>query len=538
MANPARYRYINFYGGRILQAREVDQLQRIQEGLNSGGTTRIAEDLDALYREGATFNITATVVSNVVTLSATNNTYPMKVFVRGRWEYLQSADISNSMTLATGAANIYINWVIRQVTSSEDPTLVDTNTGEPTADMGELDIVVSTADTSGVALSGTQFEKNTVPVILFQFDGNRNLIPLDNVKVSALAAISRSGLVSLTTNTANGVAVATDDPRIGAPADPLPNSVINASVRTPIPVGGNNSDGTPIYNLINDEGGIDSVKLVHSPGNQLVSDVIQWIKGQIANIQGILTSHIGVKLGFPTTHPMPTATDVGATPISHVGQPLGLPTSHPATVNTNSGGYQLNRNASVVPIANDPAYGVFSNGSCVGGIYHNGDLFSSTGSAISANPVGTTTTGTLNVFSTVAHVLAEHVNQVSHANPHGLSLADLGFTNRVSNANGFYFKHPDGTIESWGSVQVPATGNQFAQVNITFPTPYTTTPFVQLSIVGLPSPSAHANDIASAQISSLNTTGGVVALQTSVPEGGGGATFDNVITLQYYAIGY
>jgi hypothetical protein len=336
MANPSRYRFIDFTGGEILQSRELQLLQRIQEGLNSGGTERVAYDLDLIYREGATFNILPTITSLSVTFAPINSGLPMYVFVRGQWEILQPSEVA-TITIPSGGGKVYLNWALRQVTSVEDPTLVDTSTGEPTADMGELDIAVSGTDTSGVALSGTQFEKNTAPVILFTYNNAGQIVTIDNVNSIAWGTIGISGLVSLSTGTANGIACSNDDPRLSNARAAGVNSVIDASVRTPIAVGGNNTDGTPIYNLTADPGGINAAKIIYLPGTQLVSDAISWIKAQLASIFSTLASHIGVQLGTSATHPMPTAAQVGAAPASHVGLQLGLGTSHPIPTPTQLG---------------------------------------------------------------------------------------------------------------------------------------------------------------------------------------------------------
>jgi hypothetical protein len=111
-----------------------------------------------------------------------------------------------------------------------------------------------------------------------------------------------------------------------------------------------------------------------------------------------------------------------------------------------------------------------------------------------------------------------------------------GFS-RVTNSNGSYRISPDGTIEVWGSINVPSTGNQFANAAIVFPHGFTAVPGLQVTVQGLPSPSAHANDIASASAVSVTTTGAQVFLQCSVPTGGGGANFDQAVTLAFYAIG-
>lgn len=111
-----------------------------------------------------------------------------------------------------------------------------------------------------------------------------------------------------------------------------------------------------------------------------------------------------------------------------------------------------------------------------------------------------------------------------------------GFS-RVTNSNGSYRISPDGTIEVWGSISVPSTGNQFANASIVFPHGFTAVPGLQVTVQGLPSPSAHANDIASASAVSVTTTGAQVYLQCSVPTSGGGANFDQAVTLAFYAIG-
>lgn len=58
----SRYRYVNFLGGRILQAREMDKLQDITRGVDDANTVT-AYDLDAVYRDGATLNVNVGIAS-------------------------------------------------------------------------------------------------------------------------------------------------------------------------------------------------------------------------------------------------------------------------------------------------------------------------------------------------------------------------------------------------------------------------------------------------------------------------------------------
>jgi hypothetical protein len=475
MANPSRYRYIDFYGGRILEAREVSLMQRIQEGLNSGGTARVAFDLDALYREGATFNILPTYSGGSVTLAATNSDLPMYVFVRGRWEMLQSGEVGTLSGLSTGGT-IYLNWALRDVNSTEDTTLVDTNTSQPTADMGELDLSVSTTDTSGVSLASNQFEKNTSPVVLFVYSAGHTLVNFDNVNPVAYGTLGDSGLVSLTTTTSNGQACSSDDYRLSNTRTPSNDSITDIMVTPPTIGSGNNADGTPIYNVPGT--GINALNIVYAAGTQLLSDAIGWLKSSINSILSTLASHINQPLGSSATHPMPTAAQIGAAPLSHVGLPLGLSTSHPASVTANSGGFSLNRDSGVAPLTADPAYGLFSSGVLQSALYHNGDIYSIL-NAITVAPLSpATTTGALNLLSTIANVLAEHVNQTSHNNPHGLTGSDINTILGITVAcggSGCYRTWPDGTIEQWGQSSAASGGSNSAVVSVTFPISFTTT---------------------------------------------------------------
>jgi hypothetical protein len=150
--NQARYRYIDWIAERILEASELDRLQQIMQGVAPDDVTRWAWDLGAIYKEGATFNVTPTVAGTTVTLTATNSTQPMLVFVRGRWEILQTTE-AVPVTLATGQTNLYLNWQLVIVNNTVDPSLVDSGTGEPTAEMGQLVLEVAAADTSTTALN-------------------------------------------------------------------------------------------------------------------------------------------------------------------------------------------------------------------------------------------------------------------------------------------------------------------------------------------------------------------------------------------------
>jgi hypothetical protein len=437
-----RYRQLNFVGARILQARELNWLQEMDQGVAvTNNETPVSGQLQSLYRQGALFNVSIGTSGMVVTLSATDNTKPMMVFVRDRWEtFPRNNDDTtdgtgtyagnHTITLSgAGTLSVYLNWELKIRTgglTGDDPTLTDSLTNEAVASGGELILHVSYQDTSGAALSGSQLAKNIAPVPLFTFTSTGTTLSLhaiDNVFTQALASTLTSGFVSTTTNTP--VVVSTDDTRMTNGRSAADGSVHDASVRTPIAAGGTNADGTPTYNLSGDIGGINAAKLVYTAGTQLVSDFLTWIKTQFNNLLNRYNSHETAALGLINTHPIPTASQVGAAPLSHVGQVLGLSTSHPPVVNQNSGGFQVNRSSGGGSV-DDPAYGVFVTGSPIASINHDGDVYSSKAGAFTATPGGSLASGPLSHMGLVAQVISQHVNQISHANPHGLAAADIG----------------------------------------------------------------------------------------------------------------
>jgi len=124
-------------------------------------------DLGAIYKEGATFNVTPMVTGTTVTLTATNSAQPMLVFVRGRWEILQT--MKQSGYLATGQTNLYLNWQLVIVNNTVDPSLVDSATGEPTAEMGQLVLEVHRGYLYHNLNTALYFQQNSGPIVLFTF---------------------------------------------------------------------------------------------------------------------------------------------------------------------------------------------------------------------------------------------------------------------------------------------------------------------------------------------------------------------------------
>lgn len=445
--NRTRYRQLDFIGARILQARELNWLQEMEQSVSvTDNETLVSGVLQTIYRQGAMFNVTVGVSGLRVTLSATNNALPMYIFVRDKWEIFpgQNDDCTDgvngtqtgnaTMTLSSSQTAVYLNWELRIRTgglTGDDPSLTDSITNEATASAGELILHLNTTDTSGNALGVSQLAVNTSPIKLLAFTNSGTTltyVPTDNIQTQALATKTISGLVTNTTG--NPLVVSTDDPRLGIANVVADGAVHDSTVRTPIAAGGTNSNSTPIYKLPIDSGtdigGISAAKIILISATQTLEAGWNWLVNSFNSLLSAFNSHFTAALGLSNTHPLPTAAQVGAAPISHVGLPLGLSTSHPPVVNAASGGFQVNQ--TLEGRLDDPAYGVFTNGTFIGGVLHNGDVYSKQANVLIASPGGTgiTITGAVGFMSTMAGVLTQHVNQTSHANPHGLTASDLG----------------------------------------------------------------------------------------------------------------
>lgn len=489
-----RYRQLEFVGARILQARELNWLQEMAQGFSvTDDETPVSGMLSQMYRQGSTRNITVGISGLNVTLSATNSSLPMLIFVRDRWETFpgQNDDTTgtggtqpgnNTMTLGTTDTNIFLNWELRIRTgglTGDDPSLTDSTTNEAVASAGELILHLSNVDTSSTPLAGNQLAKNTQAISLLDFTNSTTLltlVPQDNAISSAEGTISSGGLVRTTTSTS--IVVSTDDPRMTDGRSAADGSVHDSTVRLPVAAGGTNANGTPTYQLPidggTDIGGISGAKIVLLATTQLLEDGWNWLVGSFNSLLTAFNAHATAALGLSNTHPIPTAAQVGATPLSHVGQPLGLSTSHPATTNVSSGGFRVNRGVPGGGSVMDPGYGIFDSSSIdLASLNHDGDIYSSLAqlSSVSGVSAPATTTGALGLMSVMAKVLAQHVNQnpgSGNFNPHNTSAGQLGaltlsnFSQSLT-SNG-YTVFPNGLIIQWGLATGISNGS-----TVTFP---------------------------------------------------------------------
>jgi hypothetical protein len=487
MANPNAYRRVYYIGGRYLEARELNFQQQIDILMDEQG-------MGALYRTGATLNVTPSVSGSVVTLNPTNSALPMLVMIDGNFEPFTASPLNYA---GSSSAGVYLNYEIHIITAgptgqNTDPTLIDPIFGTPTAEMGELRITITISNTLPTLDPTQQLEVNTQVIQLFGISygagGAVSIVYLNNANAQALGTGLTAGLVSLTDNTGTpGVAVAEDDPRLSDERVPLPDS-INDSKVIPIVTSGTRADTSPIVTTPN-AGGITSDKIIDTGYSTVLTWALNSIRSLLNTVyNAFFNTHQGQALGLAgspqaaLTHPIPTGALGGLyAPLSHVGLAMDLSTSHQPLINSDTDGFV------VVDTGADPSDYSFvtRNGSTVmGGITHGGDAYLKAADAYTVSPGGNSPdgssmySGTIGQASNLAHVLEQHVNQNSHANPHGLACADIGAATTVYVDSlhypmsetlflGYYTSGQDVSVASNpGKFQSPLTGYQYSQAQV------------------------------------------------------------------------
>jgi hypothetical protein len=140
------YRHLRFVGGRILQDRELDDLQ-------ASSFSKTAAVTDALFKDGALINVQAAINGLNVTLSPIDAESPMFVIVDGAFEVFEPVTLTLPGVQQNGTDPIYLNWVVWRVTADgtyngqpgvlSDPALIDAGTGESVAERGQLQFEIS-----------------------------------------------------------------------------------------------------------------------------------------------------------------------------------------------------------------------------------------------------------------------------------------------------------------------------------------------------------------------------------------------------------
>lgn len=375
---PNLYRYVDFIGGNILDASNVQLLQSILSTQPSNLETIGATGLSQVYQQGtllnAVFNITGTGAGTVIVMTHANTNYPIFVLVNGQFESLgNTVTIAGSQPTSGAAEDLYLNWSLNIITSALDPTFVDGETGEPTIEAGQIALDVDWSDTSGASLDpSTQFAKNTATIILATFDFNASpttVTYINGVFPYAEGNPNQAGLVALTDT--SGIAVGTTDPRNSNERVPTDGSVDNDKISTPIS-SGTNSSSLPVW-MFNDlaytvgsqiqdsNGNIETVVTVYgtpesgssaptwnlSLGGQTIdnpgANQIVWINGgpasttkydpstsgQAPNTDNLVYSTLKEKLTTFLDSVNTSINNVLIALTNHIGKALGTAETHP-----------------------------------------------------------------------------------------------------------------------------------------------------------------------------------------------------------------
>lgn len=163
-------------------------------------------------------------------------------------------------------------------------------------------------------------------------------------------------------------------------------------------------------------------------------------------------------------------------------------------------------------------------------------------------PTGNITTLNTNEANIATAVVADNLTagtfQLNEAAPlnhvlvgDGTHYVDKATTPTTTNANGSYRISADGTIEAWGTINVPPSGNTSNGAAITFPIAFTSPPNIQLNSTGLPDPGDSDTPIA-LQLLSKSTVGAQAYMAKVIIAGAGGSNFTETITIDWRAIGH
>ena len=380
------YRYIRFVGARILQAKELLDLQDLESRRDKVG-------FGAMFSEGASVNTKFTVSGTTVTAGPIESALPMLAFFNGAFEAIPGAVLDYDVK-QTGSDAVYLNWVLWRVTSDgtyqgqagclTDLTLIDTNTNEPVGERGQLQIILSTDDSlaSEPLDPVTMIAKNTSPIRLCTLAWADSALAVDEVAsfhgyMEATGA--RPGVARLSTATSQGEAAAADDPRLSDERVPEDASVDTSKVSAPVTAGGTTSILTPDYKTGDTDGGVSSDRVVYKSIKAKLTDFLDWTLTKINYLLGRDTNHenrIAALEGKPEQK-----IDLSY----HINQPLGRSGdqgTHPPVVRSGNDmmqGFEYHGAPGIIPNGGVAAEGRYalsaydSENHLMGGIKVNGD---------------------------------------------------------------------------------------------------------------------------------------------------------------------
>jgi hypothetical protein len=396
---PSQDRVINFAGGRILDASELNELQALDLAANNG------QILGALYAVGGTANLTIQVSGTDVLLSPTNSSAPIQVFIRGCWEAVPPAALSYDPGKTVGTDYVFLNYTVWRVTLNtpgtiQDSSLQDALTSEPIGDVGQLEVAFSATDTSTTPLNPvTQLETNTVPIVIATLPRGMGATPAISVVIpdralpAALGDTNRSGLLRLSYGD-GGVALAADDPILFTPPQISSSNVVPLQASSPP---SSSSLGLSTWSD-DDAHGIHANLILHEATGNHLEDLSAWL---ITGVRSLQAQAASLQSGLSTLARIVSNLNTGAgpsgtnyAPASHVGLPLGLSTSHPSAIISDTSGWSVQRDVVGGGSAANQAFGLTDlESTTLFSVGHDGSVYSQPGDSFLANgtPLGSYT---------------------------------------------------------------------------------------------------------------------------------------------------
>lgn len=457
-----KYRQVEYISGRILQAREL----LLQQSLESDSPANGKFDLGSLYKTGATMNVRAVINGGSVSLVPIDSANPMLVYLNGSWEAF-TTPVMTFQPQANGLRNtIYLNYVLWRVSATgaagslTDPSLIDTDTQQPAAEMGQLQIYVGAND-SGAVDTALMFDRNTtpIPMIILQWDGSGVLSVFQyvSVKPQALASPQRPGLVS--TSTTASVVVSDDDPRNTNQRVPLDASVNSQKVSVPQATGAGDvvfadQTGTAVHTPVVTVAttptapGINAKLSFYDVWGTTVSDALSLIWSKLTNVYGVLQGMLGRIIALEQK----ALQDLTV----HVGKDLGLPATHPPIVkNTDPATVYPGFEVWGAPSSNPSAQGAYdvldAGGTKLGSIDFSGN-YSVTNPAVKPT-LQSSEVGDFSSYVGFANFMLNYVLAQKHAAPPVLGLSgDVSGATNASSVNRIQGRPVSNAVPRAGSV--------------------------------------------------------------------------------------
>lgn len=369
------YRKVEFIGGRILQARELNDLQTSE-------AARRQDTLSSIFRNGAAFNLDAAIVGNGVTLRRKSATERLAIVLNASCESLDETTVLLPAPKASGVDILYAHWVLWRVTPDglhngtpgclTDSSLIDAATNEKAAERAQFQMVLSfDASLSAEALDPVRMlAKSTapVPVLEIVWDDATPSVAYYDPFLSTLAATDQTaGVARMSTPTSN-VAVADDDPRLGAGI--APESIKTSMVSRAEETGGTTTIQSAEIKTGVADTGIDCDRLWYAPLKAKVSDVLTYLASRAAALATMLDDHAN-RLTVLENRPAPNSSALDGHIGSALGKNAGGGFSHKPLVVDMLGGYEMVGSGSTSTFA----YMVrLPDGTLVGGVTHAGDF--------------------------------------------------------------------------------------------------------------------------------------------------------------------